>query len=58
MYAGAKSVSPGYALYFATQEELLFALPQLVQQGDVILVKASRGMKLEQTVESLLSITK
>jgi len=58
MFAGAESVSPGCALYFATQEELLSALPQLVQKGDVILVKASRGMRLEQTVESLLSITK
>ncbi len=58
MYAGAESVSPGCAVYYATQEELLSALPQLVQQGDVILVKASRGMKLEQTVELLLTISK
>jgi len=58
MYSGADSVSPGCAEYFATQEELLSALPQLVQQGDVILVKASRGMKLEQTVELLLAISK
>jgi UDP-N-acetylmuramoyl-tripeptide--D-alanyl-D-alanine ligase len=58
IYAGSESVSPGCAVYYETQEELLSTLPQLVQKGDVILVKASRGMKLEQTVELLLTISK
>ena len=57
MYSGANSVSSDSAQYFETQEELLHALPALVQRGDVILVKASRGMALEHTVHQLLETT-
>lgn len=57
MFLGAEAVAPGRAAYFATQDALIPALPKLVDTGDVILVKASRGMKMEQTVERLLSIT-
>jgi UDP-N-acetylmuramyl pentapeptide synthase len=39
-----------------TQDDLIAALPELVREGDVILVKASRGMYLERTVEVLLSL--
>ena len=56
MYSAACSISPASAHYFKTQEELIRALPALVHQGDVILVKASRGMHLEQTVAQLLAI--
>ncbi len=42
--------------YFATQEELWQALPELLRPGDVILVKASRGMHLEKTVEKLQEV--
>ncbi len=55
MYAGANSAAPGTARYFAAQEDLLEALPALVCKGDIVLVKASRGMYLERTVERLLS---
>jgi len=57
MFAGAEAIAPGHAQYFATQDELLSALPQLVDDGDVVLVKASRGMKMELTVDQLLSMT-
>ncbi|MBA4347731.1 MAG: UDP-N-acetylmuramoylalanyl-D-glutamyl-2, 6-diaminopimelate--D-alanyl-D-alanine ligase [Clostridiales bacterium] len=56
MLLGAESVAPGHAQYFETQDELLKVLSDLVRQGDVILVKASRGMKLEQTIERLLAL--
>lgn len=55
MFSGAEAVAPGRAQYFETQEELLLALPALVREGDFILVKASRGMYLEKTVEQLLA---
>ncbi len=55
MFAGATSVSPLCADYFETQEALVESLPNLIQQGDVILVKASRGMHLEETVALLLA---
>jgi len=57
MFVGAEAVAPGHVQYFATQDELLSALPQLVDSGDVVLVKASRGMKMEQTVDQLLLLT-
>ena len=56
MYAGAIGVSPACAKYYETQDALLKELPTLIDQGDVILVKASRGMKLEQTVAQLLAM--
>lgn len=56
MYHAAKSVAPDCADYFETQDALLVSLHALVAQGDVILVKASRGMYLEKTVEFLLSL--
>ena len=55
MFSGAESAAPHRAQYFETQDALLSSLPQLVWEGDVILVKASRGMYLEQTVELLLA---
>lgn len=56
MYSSAQSVVPGCSTYFLTQDDLIAALPELVREGDVILVKASRSMYLERTVEELLSL--
>jgi UDP-N-acetylmuramoyl-tripeptide--D-alanyl-D-alanine ligase len=55
MYNGAQAANPGCAEYFETQEELLAALQERINDGDVILIKASRGMYLENTVELLLA---
>ena len=43
-------------LGFLTQEELLQRLPDLLQTGDTILVKGSRGMHLENTVQCIRSL--
>ena len=43
-------------LRFATQEEMLQQLPDLLQTGDTILVKGSRGMHLERTVEMIRTL--
>lgn len=58
MYEGAKALAPDCADNFETQDDLLAALPKLIRNGDVILVKASRGMYLEHTVELLISLAK
>lgn len=50
---GAEEVG-GTALWFGTQEELLEKIGGIVRPGDTVLVKASRGMRLEHTVERLL----
>lgn len=56
LFERASSTSPERTRYFATQEDLLAALPELVRSGDTILVKASRGMHLEHTIQFLLEL--
>ena len=43
-------------LGFATQEEMLQKLPRLLETGDTILVKGSRGMRLERTAELIRTL--
>ena len=38
---------------FSSREELIAALPELMERGDNVLVKASRGMRLEEISEAL-----
>lgn len=40
-------------LYFETSKELEEALPQFIEKGDNVLVKASRGMHLETVAEAI-----
>ena len=40
-------------IYFETAEEAAEALPGLIRRGDAVLVKASRGMRLEKLAERL-----
>jgi len=56
MFEHAAKISPERTRYFETQEALLAELPKIIQSGDTILVKASRGMHLEQTVQFLLDL--
>ena len=39
--------------HFATKEEAMENFKDILQKGDTILVKASRGMHLEEVVEFL-----
>ena len=39
--------------YFETKEEAIKKLDNIIKDGDIILVKASRGMHLEEVVEYL-----
>ncbi len=56
MFQRAADIAPQQTRYFETQEALLEQLPALLQDGDTILVKASRGMHMEQTVQFLLHL--
>lgn len=56
MFLGAIGIAPRRARYFETQKNLLSILPELVRDGDTILVKASRGMHLEETVQFLMNL--
>ncbi len=56
MFLGAIDVAPRRARYFETQKNMLKLLPGLLRDGDTILVKASRGMHLEKTVEVLKAL--
>ncbi len=49
---GAKAAG-AEAIHFKTQEALLNKLQGLVASGDTVLVKASRGMRMERVVEAL-----
>jgi UDP-N-acetylmuramoyl-tripeptide--D-alanyl-D-alanine ligase len=42
--------------HFATKDALLRALPLFVQPGDTLLVKGSRGMRMEEVVQRLATL--
>jgi UDP-N-acetylmuramoyl-tripeptide--D-alanyl-D-alanine ligase len=56
MFLGAHDIAPRRSRYFETQKNLLAILPLLLRESDTVLVKASRGMHLEKTVEQLLAL--
>ncbi len=41
--------------HFESREKLLGALLTVLQEGDTVLFKGSRGMKLEQVVDALIN---
>lgn len=43
----------GTSVWFEDQQCMITGLPELIKDGDAILVKASRGMAFEKTVEAL-----
>ena len=51
---GAKARGMKNVQYFETVPEVVTRLSEIVAEGDVLLVKGSRGMHLEQVVEALL----
>ena len=44
------------AVHFAEKQELINALPELIERGDRVLVKASRGMRFEDISEALMQL--
>lgn len=54
MYEGAKSINGNTDIYyFKTQDEFFEKCDEIIKKGMTILVKASRGMHFEKTVERL-----
>ena len=47
---------PEEIITFNTNAEALKYLPKIIRTGDVVLVKGSRGMKMEEIAESILQI--
>lgn len=54
---GAKDRGMRSVFHFATVQEVIDFLNDTVAEGDVLLVKGSRGMKMEQVVDSLLQLS-
>ena len=52
-FYGAHAIAPHRARYFGDRDALERMLPGLLRDGDVILVKGSRGLALEHTVAML-----
>ncbi|WP_144461190.1 UDP-N-acetylmuramoyl-tripeptide--D-alanyl-D-alanine ligase [Siminovitchia fortis] len=48
-----KNFPAGYVLSFRDQDELVHSLKEKLSGGELIVVKASRGMKMEKVVEAL-----
>jgi len=55
---GARDSGVPQVYHFETKEEAQVVLPQIVRPNSTILVKASRGMKLEEMTASLLKHTR
>ena len=53
---GAKSKGMKAAHHFASVEELIDTLTEIVTEGDVLLIKGSRGMHMERVVEAMLNL--
>ena len=52
---GAKTImAQGKIMYFPEKKDFFKEQDELIRPGDVVLVKASRGMELEEIVESIL----
>ena len=51
--AEKKGMAPGACRHFESKQEMTKALKAELHEGDAVLFKASRGMKLEEVVEAL-----
>ncbi|MDO5376159.1 MAG: UDP-N-acetylmuramoyl-tripeptide--D-alanyl-D-alanine ligase [Staphylococcus rostri] len=46
----------GHAQHFTSKTELIETLSAMLQSDDIVLVKGSRGMKLEEVVDALINV--
>ena len=54
IYEGASGTGKGEALWFATNEDVIARLPELLREGDVILTKASNTARLGQVADAIV----
>ena len=52
-WEGASGKSKGSVYYYGSKQDLFSKLPELIEKGDTVFVKASRGMHFEEIVEKL-----
>lgn len=57
IYEKAKNHFKGKIYYYCKKEELLKDIPTIINKKDIVLVKASRGMKLEDTIEKIKEVS-
>jgi len=50
----AKNIAPGTARHFESQEKLIEFLKNIIQPGDVILIKGSQGARMEKITKALM----
>ena len=50
----ARIMGKDRAVYFPQKKDFIEAMTSLLKKGDVVMVKASRGMELEEVVEEIL----
>lgn len=55
MYEGAKEGFTGELRYYETKEDMMAELPDILQENDTILVKASHFMGFDEVVKALIS---
>jgi UDP-N-acetylmuramoyl-tripeptide--D-alanyl-D-alanine ligase len=55
--AAEKRFHPGKVKWFETKAEIVREILRVTQPEDIVLVKASRGMKLEEVVNGLLELS-
>jgi UDP-N-acetylmuramoyl-tripeptide--D-alanyl-D-alanine ligase len=53
--AASEGVSRDHVKFFENSDDAAEFLARLVQRGDLLLVKGSRGVKMERVVEALLA---
>jgi UDP-N-acetylmuramoyl-tripeptide--D-alanyl-D-alanine ligase len=54
---GAKECGMAHAFHFDSVQDAIEFLGDVVSEGDVLLVKGSRGMHMEQVVDALANFT-
>lgn len=52
-YEGAMEMGCSDVIHFGTREELIAALPEIIRDGDAVLVKASHSRRFDEIVEAL-----
>ncbi len=52
-WEGASGISKASVHYYASKQDLLSKMPELIKKGDTVFVKASRGMHFEEIVDKL-----